>query len=73
MPLAFLLMGLRDGALGRDGRDGLDWGGPGLCSSIMWAHKFNNLQTFNKNYISGIETKLKNKLHATDVLTRVSG
>ena len=45
-PLAFLLMGLRDGALGREGRLGLVWGGPGCCSSKICEQIFNILQQY---------------------------
>ena len=37
-------MGLSEGALGRDGREGLIWGGPGNCSSITWVKQFSTLQ-----------------------------
>ena len=52
--LAFLLMGLREGALGREGREGLVTGGPGVVSSRTWLHTFNNLDkkhNINSQYV----------------------
>ena len=37
-------MGLREGAVGREGRDVLEGWGPGVISSRMWANILSNLQ-----------------------------
>ena len=42
--LFFLLMGLREGALGREGRVGLMGAGPGTCSSMTWTQQFRTLK-----------------------------
>ena len=43
MALALRLMGLSEGALGREGSDGFSCGGPGVWSSMTCAQMFNNL------------------------------
>jgi len=44
-PLPRRLIGLSDGGFGSEGKVGLAGGGPGMASSIMWAHTFSNLTT----------------------------
>ena len=43
-PLALRLIGLREGAFGNEGREGLICGGPGDTSSITWENAFNSLK-----------------------------
>lgn len=45
--LFFLLIGLREGALGREGREGLTGVGPGTCSSITWTQQFRTLEKYH--------------------------
>ena len=42
-PLPRRLIGLSDGGFGSEGRVGLAGGGPGVASSMMWAHTFSSL------------------------------
>lgn len=46
--LFFLLIGLREGALGREGKEGLTGVGPGTCSSITWTQQFRTLEMYHK-------------------------
>ena len=47
-PLPRRLIGLSDGGFGSEGKVGLAGGGPGVVSSTIWAHMFNNLRTANQ-------------------------
>ena len=40
LPFTLRFTGLREGALGREGREGLTCGGPGTVSSITWVQAF---------------------------------
>jgi len=39
------LIGLSDGGFGSEGKVGLVGGGPGVASSMTWAHTLSNLTT----------------------------
>jgi len=49
-PFPRRLIGLSEGGFGNDGRVGLVGGGPGVASSMMWAHMFSNLPAANQSY-----------------------
>ena len=64
-PFTLRFTGLRDGAFGREGREGFTCGGPGTVSSITWVQAFRILWR-NKQQAEELDYKYRQQVEEFD-------